>query len=159
MQEIILFYVKSILVIYPLFLLIIRLIFKKSVLNIDLKTPKNLGGIVVDDKEVPYTLRIPSNLLTPGTHQISFLNKKCQPLLLYTNLELLDVKDSSESVEYTINGYGNGVLRFKNVSRDKISATDISGKPVAFDYIPSPTGDFIQITTKGKPITLKIKKQ
>ncbi|RLD11504.1 MAG: hypothetical protein DRI44_03350 [Chlamydiae bacterium] len=135
------------------------LIFKKSVLNIDLKTPKNLGGIVVDDKEVPYTLRIPSNLLTPGTHQISFLNKKCQPLLLYTNLELLDVKDSSESVEYTINGYGNGVLRFKNVSRDKISATDISGKPVAFDYIPSPTGDFIQITTKGKPITLKIKKQ
>ena len=32
MQEIILFYVKSILVIYPLFLLIIRLIFKKSVL-------------------------------------------------------------------------------------------------------------------------------
>ena len=135
------------------------LIYKKSVLNIDLKTPENLGGIVVDGKEVPYTLRVPSKFLTPGTHKISFLDKKCQPLLLFTNLELLDVKETSEDVEYTINGYGNGVLRFKKVRRDKISATDGSGKPVAFDYIPSPTGDFIQITARGEAINLKIKKQ
>ena len=133
-------------------------IYKKSVLNIDLKTPENIGGIVVDMKEIPYTLRIPSKFLTPGTHKISFLNKKCRPLLLFTNLELLDVKETIDGVEYTINGYGNGVLRFKKLSRDKISATDDSGKPVAFDFIPTPTGDFIQITAKGKNINLKILK-
>jgi len=134
------------------------LIYKKSVLNIDLKMPKNLGGIVVDRKKVPYTLRIPSNLLTPGTHKISFLDKKSQPLLLFTNLELLNVKETAEGVEYTINGYGNGVLRFEEVSRDKISATDESGNPVVFDYIPTPNGDNIQITTRGKVITLKVLK-
>ena len=135
------------------------LIYKKTVLNIDLTIPKNLGGIIVDGKEVPYTLRIPSKLLTPGTHKISFLDKKCKPLLLYTNLELLDVKETEDSVEYIINGYGNGVLRFEKVRHDKISATDASGKPVAFDCIPSPTGDFIQITARGEAINLIINKQ
>jgi len=122
------------------------------------KMPENLGGIVFDDKEIPCSLRIPSKHLTPGTHKISFLDKKCQPLLLFTNLELLDVNEVKDGVEYTINGYGNGVLRFEEVSRDKIRATDETGKPVAFDYIPTSSGDSIQIRVKGKAINLRILK-
>ena len=57
----------------------------------------------------------------------------------------------------TINGFGNEMLRFEKLSRNKISATDNSGNPIVFDYIPTPTGDNIQITAKEEPINLLIK--
>jgi len=110
----------------------------------------NTGGIVVDGKAVPGTLKIPANYYTAGEHQVALLEGAKRPLLMHTTLELVEVNGAV----YTVNGYGHGTLRFTGVDGMKPTITDPSGQPIAFEQWPDETGTYLQVRAAGQPLVV-----
>ncbi|MGI8908470.1 MAG: hypothetical protein ACR2IE_18500 [Candidatus Sumerlaeaceae bacterium] len=126
---------------------------RDCMLNVDSVAPANPAGLIVDGKEIPFTLRVPSRVLTPGTHNLSFLGcnqPTTAPLLLHAPFELLDVHVSAEAVQYDFKGYGNGAIRFADVAREAVSIQDSDGHTMPFKYWNAKGGTRIETTARGR---------
>lgn len=141
--------------------------FRNGVYDIDLAPVKNLGGIEVDGRAVPGTLKLPAKFYDGGRHEVKLLNKGPQdaggtevasqaarrpgaPLLMHTNLELL----CADGAKCTVNGYGNGTLRFTGVEGLQPHITDSNGQPVAFKQSSDETGTYLQVSATGQPLVV-----
>lgn len=137
--------------------------FKDSTISFDLRSGSRAAGLVVDGQEVPHTLRIPRPLLTSGDHEVRFLTRDdrtpAKPLLVRTNLELRAVRETAdETIEYTLCGYGSGIVRLTNVGDYVLAVRNAAGHEVPFDRWPTRTGEWLRINMAGDPVVLTVGK-
>ena len=130
----------------------VNICMRDSVFSIDPTYSRNAGGLIFDNKNIPYTLKLPSNCNKPGKHSISILDteKPIRPLLEYTCFELMDIKPKNESIVYHLKGLGNGILRFdSSVSKDCVSIKN-GDNDMDFKFWKDNNSSFIQVNSKGK---------
>ncbi|MEN8254449.1 MAG: hypothetical protein ABFR33_03160 [Verrucomicrobiota bacterium] len=131
--------------------------FKNSILNVDLTGWENAAGLVIDGEACPHTMRIPNSFLGEGEHEVGILTGESDgPLLLWSNLELLDVVGKPGGVEYTLNGYGNGVLRFKELDPGRLAVQGVDKS--ALEFWSTPQGDCVQVPMAGNVVKLMVRK-
>lgn len=135
-----------------------HVIFKDSILNVDLAGFDNARGLIVDGKEIENTMRIPLKYLTKGEHDVCFLpGETSEPVLLYSNLELIKIKKASGYLEFYLNGFGNGFLRFSSLKKGAIKIFDNKGQLQDFDYWKMAGSDCVSVTVSGEPVMMRIK--
>ncbi|MHB0998298.1 MAG: MGH1-like glycoside hydrolase domain-containing protein [Armatimonadota bacterium] len=124
--------------------------FRNAVLDVDTTGVKQVGGIIIDGKPLPGTLRIPIDMLTPGKHTVRLLEASSQPdiLLAHTDYELRGMKVDADSVTYMLYGYGCGVVRIEG-SFTKAEVTDECDKPMQFRQWSGRGGTRIQPDASG----------
>ena len=141
--------------------------FRDAIIDIDLTDFDKPIGITVDGNKVYGTLKVPEKLLTPGKHKISFLKDdkvKNLPVLQYTHLKVVDVKNSGKYIEYKLHGYGVAAIRFNDVvNKDDVEVMEgrcpqrpDSGKKLPFHFWKAPGGSRIQLNVHGD-IIIKIR--
>jgi len=150
--------------------------FRDAVVDIDLADFDKAVGIIVDSNKIYGTLKVPEKLLAPGKHKISFLKDdkiKKMPVLQYTHLKVVDVKNTEKYVEYKLHGYGVSAIRFNDVvkkddveimegrCRDRrmpVPQRPNSGEKLPFLFWKAPGGSRIQLDVHGE-IIIRIKKK
>jgi len=134
--------------------------YRDAVLEIDLAGAEKAIGLVVDGQEIPGTLKVPNELLSPGAHKVGFLMGEPSeaPLLLQTHLELVGVEETSSHWNYVLKGYGASVLRFHDVVKEKdVSVEDGNGTSLIFKAWKAEGGTRVQFNAGGE-VMVKIKK-
>jgi len=134
--------------------------YRDAIIDIDLTGTKTPNGIVVDGKAIGNTLKVPDALLTSSRHKISFLDsmgKNEQPVLQYTHLKLIDVKNESGYIEYHLQGYGVSAVRFNElVEKSDVTVANTAGEKLLFHFWTAEGGSRVQINAKGE-ILIRIK--
>jgi hypothetical protein len=78
------------------------------------------------------------------------LKEEKGPLLMHTNLELVQV----DGAAYTVNGYGNGTLRFTGVEGLTPRIVDAKGQPASIEQWTDETGTYLQVRAAGQPLNV-----
>lgn len=139
--------------------------FRDAVVNADLTDIDNAAGIEVDGQRFIGTLRIPVKALSSGTHEVRVIPAEgttgpASPLLLHTNMELLDWHaDSERSWRYGLTGYGMAYVRFRSLDNTEVQVRDASGQTMPVHRWSTDHGDCLAFALEGEPVSLHIRRQ
>lgn len=131
--------------------------FKEAILNVDTSGVQQAGGIIIDGKVLPGTLRIPMDILTPGKHSVKLMKTSDADkiLLAHTDFELRKIDVGKTEATYTLYGYGCGVLRIEG-KINSVEVTDSSGKKMKYKLWSDKTGTRVQVDASGQfTVTVK----
>jgi hypothetical protein len=130
--------------------------YRGGVYAVDARVPgSGLRGIVFNDEQIPYTLKVPSKHYRRGAHRLSFLQGDDEggtdPLLMYTGYDLLEVSPEANEVRYRLKGTGNGTVRFRGkVGGDRITVKDVTGEDILFELWQAEGGTRVRLTANGE---------
>jgi hypothetical protein len=131
--------------------------FKDAILNVDTSGVEKASGIIIDGKELPGTLRIPTDKLTPGKRSVKLLKASSTDgiLLAHTDFELRKIDASSTEATYSLYGYGCGVLRIEG-KINSVEVIDSSGNKMKYKLWSDKTGARVQVDASGQfTVTVK----